>query len=81
MPGIVKRGKLRKFRLFHHEVIAIFGDFQRGYHILDGKAFSIQRLSELCAEAGLVGFRIHAQVGGYAIRPSNKVLVLLKERA
>lgn len=61
------------------EVIAIFGDFQRGYRILDGRGFSIQRLSELYAEAGLVGFKVHARVGGYPIRPTNKPLVLLKE--
>ena len=63
------------------EVIGIFGDFQRGYRILDGKVFSIQRLSDLYAEAGLVGFKVHARVSGYPIRPSNKVLVLLTEHA
>ena len=63
------------------EVMDIFGDFQRGYRILDGKGFGIQRLSELYAEAGLVGFKVHARVGGYPIRPSNKALVLLKEHA
>ena len=63
------------------EVITISGDFQRGYYILDGKVFSIQRLSELYAEAGLVGFKVHARVGGYSIRPSNKALVLLTEHA
>jgi len=42
---------------------------------------TIQRLSELYAEAGLVGFKVHARVGGYPIRPSNKALVLLKEHA
>ena len=60
------------------EVIAIFGDFHRGYRVLDGKGFGIHRLSELYAEAGLVGFKIHSRVGGYPIRPLNKVLVLLK---
>ena len=63
------------------EVIGIFGDFQLGYRILDGKGFSIQRLSELYAEADLVGFKVHALVGGYPIRLSNKALVLLKEHA
>jgi HK97 family phage major capsid protein len=63
------------------EVIAIFADFQRGYRILDGKSFGIQRLSELYAEAGLVGFKVHARVGDYPTRPSNKPLVLLKELA
>jgi predicted phage gp36 major capsid-like protein len=36
------------------KVITIFGEFQRGYLILDGKTFGIQRLSELYLEAGLV---------------------------
>ena len=46
------------------EVIAIFGDFQRGYRILDGKAFGIQRLSELYVEDCLVGFKLNERVGG-----------------
>ncbi len=61
--------------------IAIFGNFQRGYKILDRKGISIQRLSELYAEAGLIGFKCHARVGGYLIKPSNKALVLLTEHA
>ena len=61
------------------EVIAIFGDFQRGYRVIYRKGIGIQRLSELYAEAGLVGFKVHARVGGYPIRPSNKPLVLLTE--
>lgn len=63
------------------EVIAIYGDFKRGYRILDRIGVSIQRLSELYAEAGLVGFKLHARVGGYLLRPSNKALVLLTEHA
>ena len=31
--------------------------------------------------ASLVGFKVHARVGGYPIRPSNKALLLLKELA
>lgn len=63
------------------DAIAIFGDFQRGYRVLDRKGIGVQRLSELYAEAGLVGFKVHARVGGYPIRPSNKALVLLTEHA
>ena len=63
------------------QVITIFGDFKAGYRIIDRKGFGIQRLSELYAEAGLVGFKVHARVGGYLIRPANKSLVLLKEHA
>lgn len=62
-------------------VIAIFGNFQYGYRILDRKGITVQKLSELYAEAGLVGFKVHARVGGYLIRPSNKALVLLTEHA
>ena len=62
-------------------MIAIFGNFQYGYRILDRQGITIQRLSELYAEAGLVEFEVHARVGGYLIRLSNKALVLLKEHA
>jgi HK97 family phage major capsid protein len=60
------------------DVIAIFGDLRRGYRILDGKSFGIQRLSDPYAAADLVSFKVHATVGGYPIRPSNKALVPLK---
>lgn len=58
-------------------IVAIFGNFQRGYKVIDRKGMSIQRLSELYAEAGLVGFKAHSRVGGYLIKPSNAALVLL----
>ncbi len=63
------------------KAIAIFGNFQRGYRIIDRQGITIQRLSELYAEAGLIGFKCHARVGGYLIKPSNKALVLLTEHA
>jgi len=62
-------------------IIAIFGNFQFGYRILDRKGITIQRLNELYAEAGLIGFKVHARVGGYLIKPSNKALVLLTEHS
>jgi HK97 family phage major capsid protein len=62
-------------------ILAIFGNFNLGYRILDRVGITIQRLNELYAEAGLVGFLVHARVGGYLIRPSNKALVLLKEHS
>ena len=49
--------------------------------VLDRKGIGIQRLSELYAEAGLVGFKVHARVGDYCIRPANKSIVLLTEHA
>lgn len=43
------------------------------------QGITIQRLSDLYAEAGLVGFKVHTRVGGYPIKLSNKALVLLTE--
>ncbi|MGD0352557.1 MAG: phage major capsid protein [Dehalococcoidia bacterium] len=62
-------------------VIAVFGNFQYGYRILDRSEITILRLNELYAEAGLVGFIVYRRVGGYLIKPSNKALVLLTEHS
>ncbi len=62
-------------------VIAAFGRFDLGYRIIDRKGVTIQRLSELYAEAGLVGFLVHARVTGYVVRPQDKRIVLLKEHS
>lgn len=62
-------------------VIAAFGDFRAGYRILDRVGMTVQRLVELYAEAGLVGFKIHKRVGGYVQRASDKPIVLLTEHA
>jgi HK97 family phage major capsid protein len=62
-------------------VIAIFGNFQFGYRIVDRKEVTIQRLTELYAEEGLVGFLVHKRTTGYLLRPSNKALVLLTEHS
>jgi len=62
-------------------VIAIFGDFKQGYRILDRRGITIQRLVELYAEAGLVGFKLRKRVGGGAIMPSKKALCLLSDKA
>lgn len=63
------------------QVIAIFGDFKAGYRIVDRLGMTIQRLTELYAEAGLVGFKIHKRVTGGVMRASQKPLVLLTEHA
>ncbi|MCK9597494.1 MAG: phage major capsid protein [Sphaerochaeta sp.] len=42
----------------------VFGNFKRGYLIVDRMGMAIQRLDELYAEAGLVGFMVHFRVGG-----------------
>lgn len=62
-------------------VIAVFGDFKSGYRILDRKGITLQRLSELYSEAGLVGFKIHKRTGGAAIMPSKKAICLLSDKA
>ena len=49
--------------------VVIFGDFQSGYRILDRMGMSLQRLVELYATQGLVGFKVHYRVGGGVIRP------------
>ncbi len=48
----------------------IFGNFQLGYRIVDRQGMLIQRLDELYAESGLVGFKAHFRVGGDVIRPA-----------
>ena len=50
--------------------VAIFGDIRSGYRIIDRLGMTVQRLVELYAEAGLVGFKVHYRVGGGVIRPN-----------
>jgi len=50
--------------------VAIFGDLRSGYRILDRLGITVQRLTELYAESGLIGFRVHYRVGGGVIRPN-----------
>ncbi|WP_434642748.1 phage major capsid protein [Thermoanaerobacterium thermosaccharolyticum] len=49
--------------------VAIFGDIRSGYRIIDRLGMTVQRLVELYAESGLVGFKAHYRVGGGVIRP------------
>lgn len=49
-------------------VNVIFGNFGLGYRIIDRLGMSMQRLDELYAEAGLVGFKAHFRVGGGIVR-------------
>lgn len=49
--------------------VAIFGDIRSGYRIIDRLGMTVQRLIELYAESGLVGFKVHYRVGGGVIRP------------
>ena len=50
------------------KIAAIFGNFKLGYLVLDRQGIALQRLDELYAEAGLVGFKVHFRVGGGPIR-------------
>lgn len=47
-----------------------FGDFRRGYMIVDRVGISIQRLSELYAASGIVAFLARKRVGGQVIDPN-----------
>ncbi len=60
-------------------VIAIFGDFKMGYRIVDRMGMTIQRITELYAEAGQVGFLVTKRVTGGVQRASQQPLVLLTE--
>lgn len=56
-----------------------FGDFSNGYIILDRvNGMSIQRLNELYAEQGLVGFKVLYRVGGAPLRTDAVVRLKIK---
>ena len=48
----------------------VFGNLKQSYMIVDRQGMLLQRLDELYAEAGLVGFKVHKRVGGGPIRPA-----------
>ncbi len=48
--------------------VAIFGDFKAGYVLLERSQVFVQRINELYAEDGLVGFKAHRRIGGDVIR-------------
>ena len=48
----------------------VFGNLKQSYMIVDRQGMLLQRLDELYAEAGLVGFKVHKRVGGGLIRPA-----------
>lgn len=62
-------------------VIAAFGDIRAGYRIVDRLGMTVQRLAELYAEDGLVGFKIHKRVTGNVMKAAQKPIVLLKNLA
>jgi HK97 family phage major capsid protein len=55
--------------------VAIFGDVRLAYRIVDRMGMTMQRLTELYAEQGLVGFKAHRRVGGGVVR-ANALRIL-----
>ena len=51
------------------QIILLYGDFRQGYMVIDRMGMTIQRLNELYAATGYVGFLITARVGGGVIIP------------
>jgi len=50
-------------------IVGLFGNWKRGYTIVDRMGLSIMRLDELYAESGMVGFLGYFRVGGGVVRP------------
>lgn len=50
-------------------IVALLGDWNAGYVIVERQGMSIQRLDELYAESGLIGFLVYFRVGGGVVRP------------
>jgi HK97 family phage major capsid protein len=48
--------------------VAIFGNYQRGYRILDRRGMTVQKLAELYITSGLIGFLVTRRVGGAILR-------------
>lgn len=51
------------------QYVALYGDFKQGYVIVDRVGITIQRLNELYAADGMVGFYARARVGGAVLIP------------
>ncbi|WP_043643110.1 phage major capsid protein [Nocardioides alkalitolerans] len=49
--------------------VAAFGDYNAGYRVYDRLGMTVQRLVELYAEDGMIGFKVRRRVGGDVIRP------------
>jgi HK97 family phage major capsid protein len=52
------------------QVVCAIGDFRQGYLIVDRLDMEVQRLNELYAANGVVGFGITKRVGGGVILPA-----------
>lgn len=51
------------------QVILFFGDFRQGYTVVDRVGMTIQRLNELYAADGMIGFYARMRVGGGVVIP------------
>lgn len=49
---------------------ASFGDYKAGYRVLDRLGMTVQRLVELYAEDGMIGFKVRRRTGGDVVRPN-----------
>jgi HK97 family phage major capsid protein len=49
-------------------IVGLFGNWRLGYTIVDRLGVTVQRLDELYAESGLVGFLVYFRVGGGVVR-------------
>ena len=58
--------------------VVAFGDFKAGYIALDKPMITIQRLNELYATQGLVGFKVHYRVGGGVLDRNAVKLLAIK---
>ena len=56
--------------------VVAFGDFRAAYRIIDRVGMTIQRLTEIYATAGLVGFLASRRVGGSVIRPDALAILI-----
>lgn len=61
--------------------VAAFGDFNAGYRVYDRSGMTLQRLDELYAESGNVGFRVRYRVGGDVVRPAALRILKVKAKA
>lgn len=50
-------------------IVGLFGNWKAGYTIVDRAGMTMQRLDELYAEQGMVGFMFYFRVGGGVVRP------------
>jgi len=73
--GVVACDSMPTFTGANQRVV-VFGDFKAAYRIIDRVGMTIQRLTELYATAGLVGFLASRRVGGSVIRPTALAILI-----